>query len=98
MSDVKAMLFRQVPDGRGGFRLEPITTATWLSVPQVATVLGLAAATAYRLIDTGEIPVHRFGGRRMVSAEDLARYIRAARTVAGEALAADADPGDTGHG
>jgi excisionase family DNA binding protein len=86
MSEIKAMLFNRKSDGRGGFVLEPITTAAWLSAEMASTVLGVSRATVYRLIDQGDIPSHQIGGRKLISSEDLLNYIKNARTVAGERL------------
>ncbi|GFG97354.1 hypothetical protein MTIM_32330 [Mycobacterium timonense] len=34
-----------------------------LAVPRAAELLGISRAAAYRLVDSGELPVRRLGGR-----------------------------------
>lgn len=34
-----------------------------LAVPRAAKLLGISRASAYRLVDSGELPVRRLGGR-----------------------------------
>jgi excisionase family DNA binding protein len=36
-----------------------------ISIQQAAVILGLTRATAYRYAAAGELPIKRFGGRRM---------------------------------
>ena len=47
----------------------------YLSVKEVAAQLGLSAATTYRLIEWGDLPAYRFGGRYKVRSDDLTEYI-----------------------
>lgn len=57
-----------------------------LSVKQVAERLNLSRQCVYALIDSGEIPAHRFGvgrGTIRVSAEDLNTYVDSARLSKG---------------
>jgi len=42
-----------------------------LTVAETAAVLRVSRATAYRLIDSGEIPAHRIGGSLRVDAAEL---------------------------
>ena len=51
-----------------------------LTVAEAARRLTLSLRTVRKLIQTGEIPVVRLGGRRLaISAEDLAAYVAAQR-------------------
>lgn len=46
------------------------------TVDRVAALLGIARATAYRAVRTGEIPSVRIGRRLLVPREALARLLR----------------------
>ncbi len=56
-----------------------------LTVKQVAAQLNIAPQSVYQLIQTGKIPVHRFGNGRgtiRISQGDLDQYIESCRQVA----------------
>ena len=56
-----------------------------LTVKQVAEQLNIAPHSVYQLIQSGKIPVHRFGAGRgtiRVSQVDLDQYIESCRQVA----------------
>jgi excisionase family DNA binding protein len=42
-----------------------------LSVPRAAELLGISRAAAYRLVNSGELPVRRLGGRVYVVTSGL---------------------------
>jgi excisionase family DNA binding protein len=42
-----------------------------LSVPHAAQLLGISRAAAYRLVNSGELPVRRLGGRVYVVTSGL---------------------------
>lgn len=42
-----------------------------LAVPRAAELLGISRASAYRLVDSGELPVRRLGGRVYIVAARL---------------------------
>jgi excisionase family DNA binding protein len=55
------------------------------TVKQVAEQLNIATQSVYQLIQSGKLPVHRFGAGRgtiRVSQEDLDQFIEACRQVA----------------
>ncbi len=56
-----------------------------LTVKQVAEKLNITPQSVYQLIQTGKLPVHRFGNGRgtiRISQEDLDRFIESCRHVA----------------
>lgn len=56
-----------------------------LTVKQVAEQLNLTAQLIYQLIQSGKLPVHRFGNGRgtiRISQEDLNQFIDSCRQVA----------------
>jgi len=59
----------------------------WLSVPDVATRLGLVPKTIYRMIDRGELQASRHGRVIRIRGEDLEAY----------EAAAVIQPGDLAH-
>jgi excisionase family DNA binding protein len=73
------MLFRQEPDGNGGYHLRPITTAQWLTAAQVGTVLGISDKSVYRMADEGKLPCCRHGIAKRFAAEDVLEYYRKSR-------------------
>lgn len=60
------------------------TTASFLTARDVATTLNVALATVYKLVDTGELAVHRFSTNVLrVSRADLDAYIAGSRSPEG---------------
>ena len=56
-----------------------------LTVKQVAARLNIAPQSVYQLIQTGKLPVHRFGAGRgtiRISQQDLNQFIESCRQVA----------------
>lgn len=51
----------------------------FLSMRGVAAELGISERSAWRLIEKGELPVHRFGASTRVKREDLDAYIMKSR-------------------
>jgi excisionase family DNA binding protein len=49
-----------------------------LAVPRAAKLLGISRSAAYRLADTGELPVRRLGGRIYVVTAKLFDLVEAA--------------------
>jgi len=55
------------------------------TVKQVAQKLNITAQSVYQLIQTGKLPIHRFGkgrGTIRISQEDLDQFIESCRHVA----------------
>jgi excisionase family DNA binding protein len=75
------MLFRQEPDGCGGYHLRPITTAQWLTAAQVAVIFDISAQSVYRLADEGKLPCCRHGIAKRFAAEDVLEYYRKSRNA-----------------
>jgi excisionase family DNA binding protein len=73
---LKAIIYEQVPDGSGGYRLRPLTTtSTGLSVDLAAPILHLSRSTLYRLCQEGRMRFERPSPRRIViPLEELMRY------------------------
>jgi excisionase family DNA binding protein len=61
MRRIVAKLFEEVPDGRGGYNLRPVTTARLLTPAQAASILGVSDKTMYRKASEGAIPSVRTG-------------------------------------
>jgi excisionase family DNA binding protein len=51
----------------------------FLSIREVAEELGISERSVWRLIEDGELPVHRFGSSTRVKREDLDAYIERSR-------------------
>ena len=62
---------------QGQRQSHPATNEGWLSVRTAAKVCSLSAATLYRAISAGELPVSRIGERQIIriSAGDLRRWM-----------------------
>ncbi len=58
-------------------RPRPVSAApgAFLSADQVAFRLGVSVRSIRRLIDSGELRIHRIGGSVRVAPEDLAVYL-----------------------
>lgn len=54
-------------------------TADFLTISQVSTALSLSAPAVYRLVASGELPAHRFGGALRVSRKELDAYVERCR-------------------
>jgi excisionase family DNA binding protein len=52
--------------------------ALLLAVPRAAKILGISRSGAYRLAETGELPVKRLGGRIYVVTAKLLDLVEAA--------------------
>lgn len=76
MRRLKAIIYEQVPDGKGGIALRPLTsTSTTLSIPLAASMLGLSRATVYRLVQEDHLKAERPSpGRITISLEALMDY------------------------
>lgn len=73
---VIAVLYAEDVDSRGNITLRKITTTQWLSIPLVASTLGISRVAAWKLVCiTGDIPSYKFGEVVRVAASDLADYI-----------------------
>jgi excisionase family DNA binding protein len=59
----------------------PNPSARFLSVAEVATLLGLSVRHLRREIVEGHLTVHRFGKAVRISREDLDAYVRARRSA-----------------
>ncbi len=53
----------------------PIVTTHLLTAPEVAKILSVSRATAYSLMQTGELPVVRLGKLVRVDPDDLQQFI-----------------------
>jgi excisionase family DNA binding protein len=56
-----------------------LAKSQFLKVPEVAEELNVGERSAWRLIEDGELPTHRFGNSTRVKREDLDEYIRRSR-------------------
>lgn len=56
----------------------------WLTVGEIATELGLSKMTVYRLVNSGSIAGHRFGGSVRVARAALVAYMLETRIRPGE--------------
>jgi excisionase family DNA binding protein len=52
----------------------PTETSPLLSVRKVAQRWGISERTVRRIIETGDLPVHRIGGQIRCSPEDIKAY------------------------
>jgi excisionase family DNA binding protein len=50
-------------------------TLKFFTVPQVAELLSLSTRSVRRLIDHGQLSVHRFGGAVRIAEADLRAYV-----------------------
>ena len=57
---------------------------TYLTPQEVADLLKLTRRTVYRWIESGELPVIRFGSAYRITESDLRDFIEARRTKRGE--------------
>lgn len=62
------------------------------SVPQAAAVLGVSGATAWRLVQSGDLPVVRIGSRVLVGRARLEQWVA---EHSGDHLLADPSPNTT---
>jgi excisionase family DNA binding protein len=60
--------------------MTPQQAAHLLTVPEVAERLRLCPKTIRRMIDRGELRVHRIGRQLRISEEDLDAYLRKTRS------------------
>jgi excisionase family DNA binding protein len=51
----------------------------WMSTTQATRILGVTAATLYRMINDGQIRAYRFGRVIRIKAADLDAYIKSER-------------------
>jgi excisionase family DNA binding protein len=51
--------------------MSTIETTNLLTVAEAAAILKLSRATAYRLIESGELPAHRIGGSIRIHEAEL---------------------------
>lgn len=56
---------------------------SFLTVKEVCLKLNLSRHAVYRLIESGELPAHRFGRAVRIDAADLETFIEKARTSRG---------------
>ncbi len=76
----KAVVFVESSDERGNVSLRRVTTAQWVTVPQIAASVGVAKQTMYRMIvDDNAMPHYRLGRQIRVRAEDFATWLEACR-------------------
>jgi len=61
-----------------GRRLDLDSLPLLLAVPRAAKILGISRSGAYRLAETGELPVKRLGGRIYVVTAKLLDLVAAA--------------------
>jgi excisionase family DNA binding protein len=62
-----------------GFRGPPITRLR--TIDEAAELLNVSARTVRRLIDSGALPVHRFGRLVRIADADLGAFLAASRSV-----------------
>ena len=56
----------------------------FLSLREVAEELHISERSAWRLVEQGEVPVHRFGASTRVKREDLDNYVERCRRTPDE--------------
>jgi excisionase family DNA binding protein len=82
---IRAVLYREDLQPDGSIRLVPITSRSgMLSLQEVASILGVSYATAWRLTTVeGKISFHRMGVSRCIQVrlEDLQSYIEQTRNA-----------------
>lgn len=72
----KAVVFVETADERGNVTLRRVTTAQWVTVPQIAASVGVAPQTMYRMVvDEKVMPAYRIGSQIRVRAEDFAAWL-----------------------
>lgn len=72
----KAVVFVETADERGNVTLRRVTTAQWVTVPQIAASVGVAPQTMYRMVvDEKVMPSYRIGSQIRVRAEDFAAWL-----------------------
>jgi excisionase family DNA binding protein len=72
--------FRQQNTG-GGNPMRTILDEQYVTVPEAAKLVGVHAASIRRWIDSGQLPAHRVGRRRvLIKRADLAKLITPARS------------------
>lgn len=62
---------------------DDVTSARYLTVREVASMLRLSNMTVYRLINSGELPAVRVGKSFRLRDEDVNRYLAERYTQAG---------------
>jgi excisionase family DNA binding protein len=74
-------------DASGRVKSEVDTASTrreWLTVPELALLLGVPRTRAYELIQRGELPAVRLGERTIrVNRQELERFLLEERRVVG---------------
>jgi excisionase family DNA binding protein len=72
--------------GRGKAEVDTASTRReWLTVPEVARLLGVPRTRAYELIQRGELPAVRLGERTIrVNRQELERFLLEERRVVGK--------------
>lgn len=68
----------------------------WLSTKEAARHLGIATATLYRLIDSGELPAYRIGRVIRLKQAEVDTFIEGARIQPGTLEHIDADGTEDG--
>ena len=85
----KAVVFVETADERGNVTLRRVTTAQWVTVPQIAASVGVAPQTMYRMIvDEKVMDSYRIGSQIRVRAEDFAAWLDGCRETEYERPAA----------
>ena len=57
--------------------VNPLDLPLLLAVPRAAKILGISRSSAYRLAESGELPVRRLGGRIYVVTAKLFELVAA---------------------
>lgn len=63
--------------------MNQIVLPAFMSVRELAERLSLSTKTVRRLIDSGQLPVHRIGGQIRIAETDAARFVSKRRQVGG---------------
>ena len=80
--DVLTAAAAKFPERRDpGSRTQLLAAHSLLDIPAVATWLGVSSKTVRRMIDRGELAVHRIGRLLRVSEADLHSYIARQRQI-----------------
>ncbi|HEY1133264.1 MAG TPA: helix-turn-helix domain-containing protein [Nocardioides sp.] len=81
--DILLQVVGALADGNG---VTVIPLNAMLTTQQAAEFLGISRPTLVRLLDTGQIPMHKPGRHRLVALPDLVSYQEAVRSTRREAL------------
>ena len=71
---LKAIIYNTQKQTDGTIVMKPLTSARYLTVPQIAATLGISKQTVYRHIDEGKLSGMRFGASVRISLEEFRKW------------------------